>query len=133
MKYILVILILTGCSLSVNGKDTRPGGEDIFGILLSNLDVNLENEPLCKAKIKLAKQLALSLSVSYESPNVTKISSSCSPSKFETPANEVIDIWDCTIRINEDSPKGEFISSSTYVFGISQDKNEFVNGSLRCR
>ena len=133
MRYLLIALILSCYSIGVDAQNAPPNGEEVFGIFLSKMNMNLANESLCKADMKLYEQLALSLSVSYESKNITKVTSSCEPSKFDVTNNKVIDIWDCTIQINENSPEGEFVSSSTYVFGLSRGKHEFVDGSLRCR
>lgn len=133
MRRIPAVLMFLGFSLAACAADMRPTGEEVFGALLANDDIDLAMEPLCKADIRLHQQLALSLSVSHESRNTTRIMSSCEPSKFESRPDQVIDIWDCEIRIIETDPKDEFISSSAYRFGITKDKqHRFVEGSLRC-
>jgi len=132
MKKLLLILLLSGCSVAVIGETRPPSGEEAFSIFLSKASLSLEDEPLCKADIKLYQQLALSLSVSHETNNTIKIASSCAPSKFENAENKVVDIWDCKIQISEENPEGEFVSNSTYVFGVSWDRSEYVEGSLRC-
>ena len=127
----MIILLLSSCTNSVVGNSIPPSGEEVFVAFLSNLNQDLKDESLCRANILLYEQLALSLSVSHESKNTTVISSTCTPSKHEM-NTKVIDIWDCTIQINENNPDGEFISSSTYVFGLSKDKKEYIGNSLRC-
>lgn len=127
------ILCLLGCAVHAGTISTPPSGEQMFSALLKNSDIDLANEPLCNADIKLYEQISRALSVSYQSDNKTLLQSDCSPSKFDTPQGQVIEVWDCTLQINERSEKGEFISSSTIVFSLTQDTHEFINGSLRCR
>jgi hypothetical protein len=132
MRSILSVVVIAGCSFSACAAEPQPTGEDVFAALLANGDIELASEPLCQADIKLYQQLALSLSVSYESHNSTKIKSSCVPSKFEQ-GSTVTDIWDCTVQLVETDPKGEFISTSTYMFGLTRGKqHKLVKGSLRC-
>lgn len=133
MKYIFLVLMLCGCSSPVVGKGSMPSGEEVFNALFKNLDKNLRDEPLCRAEMTLREQLALSLSVAHESQNTTTIESHCSPSKHEVKPDQTIDIWDCTVQLNENDTDGNFISSSTYVFGLTKNHKEFVEGSLRCR
>ncbi|MCI0507808.1 MAG: hypothetical protein L0Z73_17095 [Gammaproteobacteria bacterium] len=133
MRYLIFFLFLTGCAVHAADLADKPRGEEVFSALLKNGSINLVNEPLCKADINLYEQLALAFSVSYESGNTTVIKSHCSPSKHEFSADNIVDVWDCTVQINENNQKGEFISSSTIVFSLTLDKKEFINGSLRCR
>ena len=133
MKYLSLFLLLAGCSAHAANIQSKPRGDEIFHVLLKNGDIKLINEPLCKADINLTEQLSLALSVSYESENKTIIKSFCNPSKFDYPSGKVIDVWDCTVQINENNKNNEFISSSTFVFSLTKDKNEFIKGSLRCR
>ncbi|HEY5604371.1 MAG TPA: hypothetical protein VIM41_14820 [Gammaproteobacteria bacterium] len=133
MRYLIVILFLTGCTAHAANQSSPPRGEEVFNAILKNGNINLATEPLCNADIKLYEQLSLAFSVSYESDNKTVIKSYCAPSKFDNPSGKVIDVWDCTVQINENNSNGEFISSSTIVFSLTLDKKEFINGSLRCR
>lgn len=133
MRYLIVILFLTGCTVHAANLSNPPRGEDVFNAILKNGNINLATERLCKADIKLYEQLSLAFSVSYESDNKTIIKSYCSPSKFDKSNGNVIDVWDCTVQINENNAKAEFISSSFIVFSLSLDKKEFIKGSLRCR
>jgi len=133
MRYILLLLLLTGCSVHAATSTPPPTGEQVFKALLKNGNIELATEPLCKANINLLSQLSLALSVSYENENITTIKSSCAPSKFEKSDKMVINMWDCTVQINENNKQGEFISSSTFVFSMTKGKKEFIKGSLRCR
>jgi hypothetical protein len=133
MRYLLCFLFLTGCAVHAAEPPIPPRGEQIFNALLKNGNVDLATEPLCKADINLYEQIALALSVSYENDNKTVIESHCSPSKHEMSAGNVVDVWDCTVQINENNKKGEFISSSTIVFSLTLKNKEFIKGSLRCR
>lgn len=132
MRYIAVILLLSGCAVQAATNTTPPTGEQVFNALLMNSNIDLQTEPLCKANQKLYAQLALSLSVSYDKGNTTTIKSSCIPSKFELQSKHVIKVWDCTVQLNETNKQGEFISSSTYAFSLTPDKKRYVKGSLRC-
>ena len=131
MKYFFMVLLTASCASTANNPYPSPDGEKVFSLFLANFDKNLENEPLCKAELKLYEQLALSLSVSYDSENTTSVNSYCAPSKHPID-NQLVDIWDCTIQFNEANQNGEFISSSTYVFGISAEADQFIHGTLRC-
>lgn len=133
MKYFMLVLVLTGCTANAANLATPPRGEEVFNALLKNSDINLANEPLCKADMKFNEHLSLALSVSYESGNKTMLKSSCAPSKHDSPSGKVINVWDCTIQINENNQNDEFVSSSTIVFSLSPDTKEFIKGSLRCR
>ena len=133
MRYLLALVFLSGCGAHAAVLSIPPRGEDVFNVLFKNGAIDLANEPLCKADIKLYEQLALSFSVSYESRNNTMIKSSCAPSNFEKTPGHVIDVWECTVQINESNKSGEFVSSSTIVFDLTLDKKEFLKGSLRCR
>jgi len=133
MKYFLIFVLLSGCAAQARDIGRQPSGEDVFGAILKHGDADLQNEPLCKADIKLHEQLALSLSVAFESENTTHIKSTCSPSKFELSSEELIDVWDCSIQVNETSDEGEFISSSIFVFSLTADDFKYLKGSLRCR
>jgi hypothetical protein len=131
MKYLVMSLFLSSCAAVADSNP--PNGEEVFRIFFSSMNRNLNKEPLCNANMKLYEQLSVSLSVAHESQNIIKIKSSCESSKFEVKPKNIIDIWDCTVQINEDTKEGEFISSSTYVFGVSQTERTIINGSLRCR
>ncbi len=133
MRYLILLLSLSGCAVQATEQSNKPRGEEVFNILLKNGGINLVNEPLCKANINLNEQLSLAFSVSYENKNKTVIKSHCSPSKHDFSADKIIDVWDCTIQINENGLKNEFISSSVIVFSLTVDTKEFVKGSLRCR
>jgi len=133
MRYLICFLFLTGCAVHATEPSNPPRGEQVFNALLKNGNVNLATEPLCRADINLYEQIALALSVSYDNDNKTVVESYCSPSKHEMSTGNVVDVWDCTVRINENNRKGEFISSSTIVFSLTQNNKEFINGSLRCR
>lgn len=130
---LLTIIVMASCTASAADSLKPPNGEEVFAALLQNLDVSLAAEPLCKANTKLSNHLALALSVSYANKNTATLKSSCVPSKFDIATGKTMDIWDCTIQINENSQKGEFISSSTIAFGLTPDTKKFVKGSLRCR
>jgi len=133
MKYLFCLIVFAFTSVNAANAQTKPTGEEVFSALFNYGKVELTKEPLCKADISLSEQLALNLSVSYESKNKTTIKSFCSPSKFDIPSGKVIDVWDCTVQVNETGNNGEFISSSTTVFSLTKDKHDFVKGSLRCR
>jgi hypothetical protein len=133
MNRISIILVISMMSFEVVAEPNFPKGERVFSEFFSIFQKDLKNELLCQADIKLFELFSLSLSTSYDTENSTYISSSCTPSKFDVSDNRTIDIWDCTIQINEDNPGGEFISSSTYVFGLSKNTHKYVDGSLRCR
>lgn len=133
MRYLIYFLFLTVGEVYAGELSTPPRGEQVFKALLKNGNVNLATEPFCKADINLYEQLALALSVSYESNNKTIIESHCSPSKHEMSTANVVDVWDCTVQINENNKKGGFISSSTLVFSLTLKDKEFIKGSLRCR
>lgn len=132
MRYLLALIFLTGCTVHAADSTIPPRGEDVFNALFKNGNIDLISEPLCKADIMLYEQLALAFSVSFESQNKTTIKSSCSPSKFDKTPDTTIDVWECTVQINEDNQNGEFISSSTIVFDLTLDNKEFIKGSLRC-
>lgn len=133
MRYLIFFLFLSGCAVQAANLSNPPSGEQVFNALLKNGNINLVNEPLCKANIDLYAQLSLAFSVSYESDNKTVIKSHCSPSKHDFSTGNIVDVWDCTVQINESNNKGDFISSSTIVFSLTKDKKEFIRGSLRCR
>jgi len=133
MRYLILFLFLSGCTVQAADLSNPPGGEQVFSVLLKNGNINLVDEPLCKANINLYTQLSLAFSVSYESDNITVIKSHCSPSKHEFSTGNIVDVWDCTIQINENNKKGDFISSSTIVFSLTTGKKELIKGSLRCR
>ena len=132
MKYLIFLLFLMGCTAHATNLLNPPRGEQVFNALLKNGNINLVSEPLCKADINLYTQLSLAFSVSYESDNTTIIKSHCSPSKHAITADNIIDVWDCTVQVNENNKKGDFISSSTIIFSLTLDKKEFIKGSLRC-
>ncbi len=133
MKYLLLLVLISGCAAQARDLGRQPSGEEVFKAILKHGEIDLQNEALCKADIKLYEQLALSLSVSFESENTTHIKSTCSPSKFELSSKNLIDAWDCSIQVNENSGSGDFISSSIFVFSLSTDDFEYLKGSLRCR
>jgi len=133
MRYLILILSLSGCTGHAADLSRPPTGEQVFHELLKNGSIHLNNEPLCKANINLFTQLSLALSVSYESDNTAIIKSFCSLTKHEFSGGNIKNAWDCTVQINENNKKGDFISSSTIVFSLTADKKEFIKGSLRCR
>lgn len=135
MKYLclLLLLLLSGAYVNAWQDDRILTGEKVFEALLSKGDLYLKDVPLCSADMKLYEQIALSLSTSYNTKNITVIDASCSPSRYETENSSVIDIWDCTVQINENSPSNEYISSSTYVFGLTRSDHTLIEASLRCR
>ena len=126
-------MVFTATSVHAQNVEKKPTGEEVFRVLFNHAKVDLAKEPLCKADINLGEQLSLDLSVSFESHNQTMIKSFCTPSKFDVSSGKVIDVWDCTVQVNENDKNGEFISSSTTVFSLTKDKHGFVKGSLRCR
>lgn len=133
MRYLICFLFLTGCAVHAAEHSNPPSGEQVFNALLKNGNIDLATEPLCKADINLYEQIALALSVSHESDNKTSIESRCSPAKHEMSTGNVVNVWDCTVQINENDKTGEYISSSTMVFGLTLKNKEFIKGSLRCR
>lgn len=133
MKYLLLLVLISGCAAQARDLGKHPSGVEVFIAILKHGEIDLQNEPLCKADIKLHEQLALSLSVSFESENTTLIKSTCSPSKFELSSENLIDVWDCSIQVNENSESGDYISSSIFVFSLTTDDFEYLKGSLRCR
>jgi hypothetical protein len=132
MRIIFMVVLLAACAHHAEGSSAPPRGEEVLYALLKNDDVLLSAEPLCNADMKLYEQLALALSVSYDSENTTVIKSSCLPSKFERNIGNIENVWDCTIQINENSSTGEYISSSTFVLSLTKDSKKFIKGSLRC-
>lgn len=133
MRYLICLLFLTGCTIDAAEPSSPPSGEEVFNALLKNGNIDLATEPLCKADMNLYEQMALALSVSYGNDNRTVIESHCLPSKHEMSTGNVVDVWDCTVQINENNKEGEFVSSSTIVFGLTLKTRELIKGSLRCR
>lgn len=133
MKCLTCLLLLMAWTTHAAEPSGQPRGEQVFHALLKNGNVDLATEPLCKADIKLYERIALALSVSYENYNRTIIKSRCAPSKHEMSAGKVVDVWDCTVQVNESNKKGRFVSSSTLVFSLTLEDKEFIKGSLRCR
>jgi hypothetical protein len=140
MKYILIAsLCLLGCTSNAQTSE-KPSGERVLASLFDGASVVLSTEPLCnmvsvslnKKDIQLKDHLASVLATSYESENVTTVTTSCSDSKYQSRNDEVIDIWDCMLVVNETSSSGEFISSSTIAFGLNKQDLVLLPNSLRC-
>ncbi len=140
MKYLtLFVLLILGCTSNAT-TDSKPDGVQVLTSLLDASNSILDAEPLCnmqsvstsKVPYTLKDHLSVVLSSSYESENKTNIQTTCNTSKHDTDKNQVIDIWDCTLIVNEISSTGEFISSSTIAFGLTKTDFKFVSKSLRC-
>lgn len=135
----LFSFLMLGCATNA-AIDKKPNGTQVLASLFEASGRNLEFEPLCnmesvsnpKVPYTLKDQLSVVLSPSYDSKNKTTIQTSCNPSKHDADNNQVIDIWDCTLIINETSSEGRFISSSTVAFGLTKVDFKFVPQSLRC-
>ena len=130
-------LMLFGCAS--NAEIAAPTGEQAVSALLKSSDIKLKDEPLCQMTtasiglndMTLADHLSVVLSTSYETTNITSISSKCEKSKHDNNGS-TIDIWDCSLQINEKDTSGEYISGSTIAFGITLNEKKLVKGSLRC-
>ena len=133
---LLISLLLFGCTTNAAPP---PTGEEVLSALLKNGAIRLKDEPLCQMTtasiglndITLADHLSVVLSTSYETNNITTISSKCEKSKHDN-KGATIDIWDCSLQINEKDTSGEYISGSTIAFGITLKEKKLVAGSLRC-
>ena len=140
MKHLtLFTLLLVGCATNAT-TDKKPNGTQALASLFEASERILEKEPLCNLEsvanpsvpYTLKDQLSVALSPSYDNENITNIQTNCNPSKHDTDNNQTIDIWDCTLIVNETSSTGEFISSSTIAFGLTKEEFKFVPKSLRC-
>lgn len=138
MRSLLLIgLLLFGCA--TNADNSAPTGVEVLSALLKSGDFGLKDEPLCQMttaslglnEITLADHLSVILSTSYETNNITTISSKCEASKHDDNGS-TIDIWDCSLQVNETDASGEYISGSTIAFGITKNDKKLVRGSLRC-
>ena len=140
MKIILIVsLCLVGCTINAQVSE-KPSGERVLLSLFDALDVQLFGEPMCNmvstsmnnTNLRLKDHMATVLSTSYENKNTTNFSTTCNESKHELQGGSLIDIWDCTLLINETSADKEFISSSSITFSLSKSNLKFVPKSLRC-
>lgn len=136
----IVTFLLVGCAVAAPEFGSKPSGEEVFDLLLSNANTSLKNEPGCdaaspsrnKSHMTLGDLLSTNLSVSYDEGNVTQIKSYCEPSKFDVSDKKTIDVWDCSVDIMENDKKGEFITSTEIRFSIDLSKSRIIQGSLRC-
>ncbi len=136
---IVALLYLFGCSINAQSNQ-KPTGELVLASLFESADIKLSKEPMCnmvsasmnKSSLRLRDHLATALSSSFESKNKTTISTTCNESKHELKKGKLMDVWDCTLLINEMTPDEGFISSSTITFSLNKHNLKFVKKSLRC-
>ena len=134
------IFTLVGSVMAFSGMGNKPTGEELFNLILSNVNTSLRNEPGCdaaspsrnKSHMTLGDLLSTNLSVSYDEGNVTQIKSYCEPSKFDVSDKKTIDVWDCSVDIMENDAKGEFVTSTEIRLSIDLSKSRIILGSLRC-
>ena len=117
----------------------KPSGVELFELLLSNHNLSLENEELCKMQdvthdggmrtLTLGQLLANNLQIAHESEHTTTIESKCSPEQWEE-NDKVLDVWDCDVTIAHPSTGA---STSNIRFSIPRDgPRRLILGSLRC-
>lgn len=138
-KILLLILLLQGCSVFAGEDKGAPSGEEVFDLLMENVNIPLSKEPLCNLKsttrndsnITLGQHLSTLFATSYNNSNRVVFTSTCARSKFDK-GKEAIDVWDCELNMNETRNQKEFISSATIKFSVPLNKRSVIPGSLRC-
>lgn len=133
MKRLLILtVIISSCSSYASKNVSSPTGEEVFNVLFKSSNFDLKEEPLCSADYTIAEYMSLILSTSYNNKNTSKITSSCSLSKFDSSDNTVLGVWDCNVQVNETNQEFGFISSASIKFSMSLNKTRLLKGSIRC-
>lgn len=132
MRLLITVFFLFAGWASADEAPLPPRGEEVFIALLGNSAMRLEEEPLCQADIPLYVQLAWALAGSYQSEHTTQVTSSCVPSRFDTPAGTTIDVWECRVDIVESEANGDYVASANLLFDLTLEEKAFIRGSLRC-
>lgn len=140
MKHVILIIFTLYSILAMSSDNLKPSGEEVFKILLSNGNIDLESEPLCeitsttenKQTLTLADHLSTLLSLSYYEDTSTQLSSSCTQTKYQNNSGIIEDVWDCQVQVSENDKEGEFISTASIVFSITNEQHQFIHGSIRC-